>query len=233
MLGTSAKVFTWFRAASASRSRHRFPISQLRPVQPSDEHSREFPVRKISIVVTIDLCPRSTCVLRCVLVSRRMTPEQNLESKRHIQTQLFAKRPEYPVVEIVRTHWCPLLRWKHQCFRRSILRVFTPALYMAWRAAGGIAALRSPVLVASFSSLLRARSQSHLSRDGAVLRRCRNAGVSLPFAGCAGKDMSNLYDKIKEDVAFRRKWAKRCGFWVPVAFSCTECTEKTEVAIAA
>jgi hypothetical protein len=24
--------------------------------------------------------------------------------------------------------------------------------------------------------------------------------------------MSDLYDKIKEEVAFRRKWAKRCGF---------------------
>jgi hypothetical protein len=30
--------------------------------------------------------------------------------------------------------------------------------------------------------------------------------------GHAGKDMSDLYDKIKEDVAFRRKWAERCGF---------------------
>jgi len=27
----------------------------------------------------------------------------------------------------------------------------------------------------------------------------------------AGRDMSDLYDKIKEDVAFRRKWAER-GF---------------------
>lgn len=30
--------------------------------------------------------------------------------------------------------------------------------------------------------------------------------------GRAGKDMSDLYDKIKADVAFRRKWAERCGF---------------------
>jgi hypothetical protein len=30
--------------------------------------------------------------------------------------------------------------------------------------------------------------------------------------GHAGKDMSDLYDKIKEDVAFRRTWAERCGF---------------------
>jgi hypothetical protein len=28
----------------------------------------------------------------------------------------------------------------------------------------------------------------------------------------AGKDMSDLYDKIREDVAFRRKWAEECGF---------------------
>jgi hypothetical protein len=25
-------------------------------------------------------------------------------------------------------------------------------------------------------------------------------------------NMSDLYDKIKEDVAFRRKWAERCAF---------------------
>ncbi|MGB6473959.1 MAG: hypothetical protein WBF04_07735 [Candidatus Sulfotelmatobacter sp.] len=30
--------------------------------------------------------------------------------------------------------------------------------------------------------------------------------------GHAGKDMSDLYDKIKEDLAFRRKWAEQCGF---------------------
>jgi len=28
--------------------------------------------------------------------------------------------------------------------------------------------------------------------------------------GHAEKDMSDLYDKIKEDVALRRKWAERC-----------------------
>lgn len=26
------------------------------------------------------------------------------------------------------------------------------------------------------------------------------------------RDMSDLYDKIKETVSFRRKWAERCGF---------------------
>jgi len=34
--------------------------------------------------------------------------------------------------------------------------------------------------------------------------------------------MSNLYGKIKEDVAFRREWAKQRGFGF---VSCTECTE--------
>jgi hypothetical protein len=30
--------------------------------------------------------------------------------------------------------------------------------------------------------------------------------------------MSDLYDKIKEDVAFRRKWAERCGFGFESSF---------------
>jgi hypothetical protein len=30
--------------------------------------------------------------------------------------------------------------------------------------------------------------------------------------GHAGKDMSDLYDKIKEDVAFRRKWGEKSGY---------------------
>jgi len=30
--------------------------------------------------------------------------------------------------------------------------------------------------------------------------------------GHAGESMSNLYDEIKEDVRFRRKWAEQCGF---------------------
>jgi hypothetical protein len=32
------------------------------------------------------------------------------------------------------------------------------------------------------------------------------------WLGHAGRDMSDLYDKIKEDVTFRMKWAQRCGF---------------------
>ncbi|MDT8068957.1 MAG: tyrosine-type recombinase/integrase [Terriglobia bacterium] len=38
------------------------------------------------------------------------------------------------------------------------------------------------------------------------------AGLYKYWMGHAGEDMSDLYDKIKEDVAFRRKWAERCGF---------------------
>jgi hypothetical protein len=48
--------------------------------------------------------------------------------------------------------------------------------------------------------------------------------------------MSDLYDKIKEDVAFRRKWAERCGFGfqlLSVVPNVPKCTEKTDVPIAA
>jgi len=53
--------------------------------------------------------------------------------------------------------------------------------------------------------------------------------------GHAGKDMSDLYDKIKEDVEFRRKWAEQCGFGFQlpsVVPNVPKCTEKAEVAIA-
>jgi integrase len=61
-------------------------------------------------------------------------------------------------------------------------------------------------------------------------------GLYKYWMGHAGKDMSDLYDKIKEDVVFRRKWAERCGFGFElpsVVPSVPKCTEKTEVAIAA
>jgi hypothetical protein len=29
--------------------------------------------------------------------------------------------------------------------------------------------------------------------------------------GHAPADMSDLYDKVKEDIGFRREWAERCG----------------------
>ena len=37
-------------------------------------------------------------------------------------------------------------------------------------------------------------------------------GLYKYWMGHAGRDMSDLYDKVKEDVVFRRKWAERCGF---------------------
>ena len=37
-------------------------------------------------------------------------------------------------------------------------------------------------------------------------------GLYKYWMGHAGKDMSDLYDKIKEDVQFRREWAERSGF---------------------
>jgi hypothetical protein len=40
----------------------------------------------------------------------------------------------------------------------------------------------------------------------------------------AGRDMSDLYDKVKEDVEFRRK-CRTVRIWIRVALSCTECTE--------
>jgi len=41
------------------------------------------------------------------------------------------------------------------------------------------------------------------------------SGDEVPDRGIAfgaGKHMSDLYDKIKEDVQFRKKWAEQCGF---------------------
>jgi len=32
------------------------------------------------------------------------------------------------------------------------------------------------------------------------------------WLGHAGKDMSDLYDKIREDVPFRKMWAEKCGY---------------------
>ena len=37
-------------------------------------------------------------------------------------------------------------------------------------------------------------------------------GLYKYWMGHAARDMSDLYDKVKEDVEFRRKWAERCGF---------------------
>jgi hypothetical protein len=37
-------------------------------------------------------------------------------------------------------------------------------------------------------------------------------GLYKYWMGHAGRDMSDLYDKVKDDEGFRRKWAERCGF---------------------
>jgi NADPH:quinone reductase-like Zn-dependent oxidoreductase len=37
-------------------------------------------------------------------------------------------------------------------------------------------------------------------------------GLYKYLMGHAGESMSDLYDKIKEDVPFRKKWAEQCGF---------------------
>jgi integrase len=46
------------------------------------------------------------------------------------------------------------------------------------------------------------------------LRNCTECpeGLYKYWMGHAGRDMSDLYDKVKDDVGFRREWAERCGF---------------------
>ena len=54
--------------------------------------------------------------------------------------------------------------------------------------------------------------------------------------GHKGNSMDDLYDKIKEDVQFRREWAVRSGFGFElpsVVPSVPKCTENAEVAVAA
>jgi integrase len=56
------------------------------------------------------------------------------------------------------------------------------------------------------------------------------------WMGHAGKDMSDLYDKIKEDVAFRKMWAEKSGFGFElpsVVPNVPKPAEKTEAAKAA
>jgi len=37
-------------------------------------------------------------------------------------------------------------------------------------------------------------------------------GFTKVLDGHADESMDDLYDKIKEDVEFRKEWAERCGF---------------------
>ena len=44
-------------------------------------------------------------------------------------------------------------------------------------------------------------------------RTCRTAPRLYKYwMGHAGRDMSDLYDEVKDNVGFRREWAERCGF---------------------
>jgi integrase len=59
-------------------------------------------------------------------------------------------------------------------------------------------------------------------------------GLYKYWLGHVGKDMSDLYDKIKEDVQFRKKWAEQCGFGFELASvvpSIPKCTENVEAAV--
>lgn len=61
-------------------------------------------------------------------------------------------------------------------------------------------------------------------------------GLYKYWMGHAGTDMSDLYDKIREDVAFRKEWAEKCGigFEIPsVVPNVPKTTEKTKAAKAA
>jgi hypothetical protein len=61
-------------------------------------------------------------------------------------------------------------------------------------------------------------------------------GLRKYWLGFKGNEMSDRYDKIKEDAQFRKTWAEQCGFGFglpPVVPSVPKCTENTEVALAA
>lgn len=51
-------------------------------------------------------------------------------------------------------------------------------------------------------------------------------GLRNYWMGHAGNSMDDLYDKIKEDIQFRKTWARDCGFGFDLSARCTECTEK-------
>jgi hypothetical protein len=45
-----------------------------------------------------------------------------------------------------------------------------------------------------------------------VLAKDSPEGLYKYWMGHAGRDMSDLYDKVKDDVEFRRKWAERASW---------------------
>ena len=98
----------------------------------------------------------------------------------------------------------------------------------------------------AYMSPEQARAKQLHKAGNHAFRRFRNTylrnyaecpeGLYKYWMGHAGKDMSDLYDKIKEDVAFRRKWADKCGFGFQlpsVVPNVPKCTEKTEMVIVA
>lgn len=50
-------------------------------------------------------------------------------------------------------------------------------------------------------------------------------GLYKFWMGHADEDMSDHYDKVKEDLEFRRDWAEKCGFGFGLPHCCTEDTE--------
>ena len=50
-------------------------------------------------------------------------------------------------------------------------------------------------------------------------------GLRNYWMGHKVNSMDDLYDKIKEDVQFRRKWAEQCGFGFELPYRCAECPE--------
>ena len=62
-----------------------------------------------------------------------------------------------------------------------------------------------------YTGTLKAGNDAFLRFRNTNLRNYRQCRESLYryWMGHAGQDMRDLYDNIKEDVAFRRKWAER------------------------
>ena len=61
-------------------------------------------------------------------------------------------------------------------------------------------------------------------------------GLYKYWLGHADEDMSGLYDKIRENVAFRKEWAEECGFGfelLSVVPNVPKIVEKAEAAKAA
>ena len=99
-------------------------------------------------------------------------------------------------------------------------------------------ALKELKYINPFTGTYKAGNHAFRRFRNTYLRNYTNCpeGIYKFWMGHAGKDMSDLYDKVKEDVAFRREVAERCGFGfdlpsvVPIV---PTCAEKAEVVAAA